>query len=61
MNLESFASFKQFYFSDVPLIYYSVAINESEEKFRIVFYLFSAITSIVAPSSSSNFPANLIC
>ena len=42
-------------------LYYSVSINDSKEKFRIDFCCFSAIKNIYAPSSSSNFPAKLIC
>ena len=42
-------------------LYYSVTINVSKKKFRIVFCCFSARTSIVAPSSSCNFPVKLIC
>ena len=42
-------------------LYYSVTINESKEKCRIVFCCFTAIKNIVAPSSSSNFPVKLIC
>ena len=36
-------------------LYYSVTINESKEKFKIVFCCFLTIKSIIAPSSS-NFP-----
>ena len=42
-------------------LYCSVTINESKEKFRIVFCCSSAIKNIVAPSSSSNFPVKIIC
>ena len=42
-------------------LYYSMTINESKEKFRIVFCCFSAIKSIAAPSSFSYFPTKLIC
>ena len=41
-------------------LYYSVAINESKEKFRIVFCCFSAIKIIIAWTSSSNIPTMLI-
>ena len=44
-------------FFDVSLLYYSVTINESKEKFKIV----PAIKSIAALSSSSNFPTKVIC
>ena len=40
---------------------YSVTINESKEKFRIVFCSSLAMKSIVAPSSSSNFSKKLFC
>ena len=42
-------------------LYNSVTINESKEKFTIVFCCFSEIKNIVAPSSSSNLPVKLIC
>ena len=45
----------------IILLYYSITINESKEKFKIVLSCFSAIKKIVAPSSSSNFPTKLIC
>ena len=35
-------------------LYYSVTINESKEKFRIVFCCFSTIKNIAAPLSSPN-------
>ena len=57
--LESFASFNKSIFFDVPLSYYSVIINESKKKFRIVFCCFSETKNIVAPSLSSNFPVKL--
>ena len=36
-------------------LYYSVAIDESKEKFRIVFGCFSAIKNILVPSFSFKF------
>ena len=42
-------------------LHYYVTINESKEKFRIVFRCFPAIKKIVAPSLSSNFPTKLLC
>ena len=42
-------------------VYYSVTINETKEKFAIVFYCFSPIKIIAGPSFSSNFPVKLIC
>ena len=48
-------------------LYYSVTINESIEKFRIVSCCLKnknkkpAIKNLVVPSSSSNFPVQLIC
>ena len=43
-------------FLDVPLLYCSVTIDESKEKFGIVFCSYLETQSVVAPSSSSNFP-----
>ena len=61
-NLESFALFnKSNFFFNVPLLYYSVTINESKERSRIVFCCFSVIKNIAAQSSSSNFPVKLLC
>ena len=61
-NLESFDSFNKFNIFYIPLFYFSVTINESKEKFRIVLCCFSAIKNIiVALSYSSNFPRKLIC
>ena len=40
-------------------LYYSVTINESKEKNSLLLFL--SVKNIVAPSSSSNFPAKLIC
>ena len=40
-------------------LYYSVTINQSKEKFRMVFCCFSAIKNIVAALSFSNFPVKL--
>ena len=49
-------------FFDVPLLYFSVQINESKEKFRIFFVILKTmIKNVVAPLSSSNFPRKLIC
>ena len=48
-------------FFDVYLLYYSVTINGSKEKFRFVFCYFSAIKNIVALSSTCYFPTKLIC
>ena len=59
-NLESFASFNKFNFFDVSLQYYPVIINEFKEKISKFFCCLSAITTIVAPSSSSNLPSKLI-
>ena len=42
-------------------LYYYVTINESKEKFRIVFCCFSAMKDIFVTSSSSIFPVKLIC
>ena len=41
-------------------LYYSVAINESKEKLRIVFCCFPTTKNTVVPSSS-NFHSKLIC
>ena len=41
-------------------LHYSVTINESKEKFRIVFCCFSGMKNIVASSSSFNSPVKLI-
>ena len=41
-------------------LYYSVSINEPEEKFRITFCYFSIIKNIVAPSSPSNLSVKLV-
>ena len=47
-------------FFDVPFLYYSVTTNESKENFAIVFWCFSAMENIVAPSSPSNFSTKSI-
>ena len=53
-NLELFASFNKFnIFLMFYYLYYSVKIDESKEKFKIVFCCISAITDIAAPSISS--------
>ena len=43
----------------IHCLYYSVTINESKEKVRIVFLLLFNSKNIVAPSSYSNFPVKL--
>ena len=42
-------------------LYYSVAINESKEKFKTIFHCFWETKNITAPLSSSNFSIKLIC
>ena len=58
-NLESFASFNKFNIF-LRYLYYSVAINESKEKFKIAFCCFLAIKSSVALSCFSNFPTKFV-
>ena len=49
------------YFLMFHCLYYSVTFNESKGKFKIAFCCISAIKTIVALSSSSNFTLKLIC
>ena len=48
------------YFLMFHCLYYSITINESKGKSRIVFCCFTVMKNIVVPSFSSNFPVKLI-
>ena len=41
-------------------LYYSVTINESEEKCKLFFFFISAMKSNIVPSSSSILPKKLM-